>query len=81
VLLELGARHRGADAPAALLLGDGPSLGDFLDVDDQLGFDDVGAHLDQQVRPSGQHPRLARRARKQGDRPFQCVRCLVSHQW
>ena len=36
VLLQLGARHRGADAPAALLLGDRAGLGDLLDVDDQL---------------------------------------------
>ena len=47
-------------APAALLLGDRPGLGDLLDVDDQLGVDDVGAHLDQQVGAPGQHPRLAR---------------------
>ena len=47
-------------APAALFLGDRAGLGDLLDVDDQLGIDDVGAHLDQQVGAPGQHPRLAR---------------------
>ena len=81
MLLQLGPRHRSADAPAALVLGDDASLGDLLDVDDQLRADDVGAHLDQEICASRQNPRLAYRVREQRDRSVQGIWCLVSHDY
>ena len=80
MLLELGAGHRGADAPAAPVLGDRASLGDALDVDDQRRLDDIGAHLHEEVGASGQDARLARALGEQRRRPLHGLRCLVSHQ-
>ena len=58
---------------------DRAGLGDLLDVDDQLRVDDVGAHLDQEVGPPGQHADIAGRPREQGDRPVQRLWRFVSH--
>src|SRR2546422_8654107 len=64
----------------SLFFRDRARFGNSLDVDDQIGIDDVGAHLDQEVGASGQDPRLARRSRKQGHRSLQCLWCLVAHE-
>ena len=55
------------------------SLGDPLDVDDQLGLEDVGAHLHQEVGAAGQHARLARFPRPAAPPPGRAIRRLVSH--
>ena len=79
VLLELGSGDGRADSPAAPFLDDRARLTDLLDVDDQFRFDDVGAHLHQQVGASREHARLALRSREQGDRSLQRLWGLVSH--
>src|SRR6185369_4638529 len=79
VLLELGAGHGRADAPAAFFLSDRAGLRDLLDIDDEVWIDDVGPHLNEQVGAPGEHARLAGRRRQQGHGSFNRVWCLVTH--
>ena len=52
---------------------------DPLDVDDQLGVDHVGAQLDEEIGPPGQHSRLALGSRQQGHGALERFRRFVSH--
>ena len=79
MLVELGAGDRGADAKAAVLGGDLVHLGDALDVDHELGLDQAGAQLHEQVGAAGQHARVAARRGEQRDCRLQCLRGLVTH--
>ena len=63
------------------MVEDGARLGNLLDVDDQLGIDDVRAHLDEQVGTARQHARVARGSRQQGNRSVQRLRGFISHVW
>ncbi len=83
MLAELHAGDRRADAKAAVLGGDLPHLRDLLDVDQELGLDQVGAHLHDQVGAARQHARLAARAGEEARPPHRespgpgnaCRRC------
>ena len=55
--------------------------GIFLMSTIELRVDDVGAHLDEEIGSSRQHPRLARRPREQGHRSLYRIRCLISHEY
>ncbi len=76
---DLHARHRGADAEAAVLGRDLAQLGDFLDVDQERGLDQVGFHLHDDVGAAGQDFRRPGRARKQRNGRLQRFRRFVSH--
>ena len=79
MLAELGAADRRADAKAAVLGADLPQLGDPLHVDHEVGLDQAGAQLHQQVGAARQHPRLTRRAGEQADRRIDGLWGFITH--
>ena len=83
--LSLGCSLSSAPVTAAPMRKPPPSsliwrsLGDALDVDQQLGLEHVGPHLHQQIGAAGQHPRVASLLGEQRDRLVERTRRLVAH--
>ncbi len=76
---DLHARHRGADAEAAVLGRDLSQLGDLLDVDQERGLDQVGFHLNDDVGAAGKDFRRPGGARQQRDGCLERFRRFISH--
>jgi hypothetical protein len=77
MLNDFHAGDRGADPERALLHGDLAQLGDFLDVNQQLGLDQVGFHLHDDVGAAGEDPARTGRPHEQRDGVVKRQRRLV----
>ena len=77
MLHDLHAGGGGADPKTAVLGLDLPHFGNLLDIDEELRLDQVGFHLNDDVRPTGQYAGGAARARQQRDSRLQRFRRFV----
>ena len=79
MLTELGPGHGGADDKPAVFVVNLPGFLDLLDVDDEIGRDDAGTELHEQIGAPGKDAPPRASACKKAHCSFDGFGGLISH--